>query len=175
VEHLKDQDLQLYLDRQLEDADKLSHLRGCPVCQERLDAYEPLFAGLAAAPEWSPSPAMTRRVMRKIKRETLGPLYENLLNVLLIVGGFIAALNFALPYLHAEEYITTARKLQLPHFSVPWDQIKELNFLPKITALAGEWQLPVNTLLMVTMVLALVAVADQLITHARGKAAPHNR
>ncbi len=171
MEHLRDQDLQLYLDRQLEDTGKLGHLRGCPVCQERLDAYEALFASLAVAPGWSPSPALAPRVMRKIRQENADPLYQKLLQILLLVGGFIAALSLTLPYLHADEYLATARKFQLPHYSIRWDLLRELNILPKLSSFASQLSLPVNTLLMVVAVLLLVALADQFIGHARSKTA----
>lgn len=175
TEHLCDADLQLYLDRQLAERDKLDHLRGCPLCQERLDAYEPLFAGLAAAPAWQPSPALPEKVMRKIRRDTLGPLQENLLHSILIIGGLIMALSLSLPYLRPAEYVEEARKMRLPEINLSWEWLGELNFLPRLAEMSGRIALPVNTLLMFAGTLLLMLFADYLVTCARGHLPPRSR
>ena len=174
TEHLRDAELQLYLDHQLEERTKLDHLRGCPVCQERLDRYEPLFARLSDAPAWSPSPELTEKVMRKIKRETLGPLYQNLLNIIFIIGGIIAALSISMPYLHPESYVKGARQARLPRFDISWDWLKQLNFLPGIEDVTSKLTLPNSTLLIFAAALLLVVFADQLITLARNRSASHH-
>jgi hypothetical protein len=175
TEHLRDADLQLYLDRRLDERAKLDHLRGCPVCQERLDAYEPLFAALAAEPEWTPSPALKEKVMRKIRRDTLGPIYENLLNTILIIGGIIAALTLAMPYFHTQRYVEGARKYRIPQFEISWEWLKQLNFLPQLDEIASKLTLPVSSLVLFAAALLLVALADQLIVHARRHSLPHNQ
>ena len=175
IEHLQEEELQLYLDRQLVERERQDHLRGCPLCQERLREYQLLYEGLAAGPAWSPSPAMAPRVMRRIRRESFGGIYANLVNILYIIGGTIAALSFALPRMRTENYIESARRYQPPDVGISWEWLEQLNFLPQIGALFKSLQLPYGSLLMVCGVLLLVALADQVITHTRGKVTPHGR
>jgi len=175
TDHLRDAELQLYLDHQLADRAKLDHLRGCPFCQERLDAYEPLFAALTSAPVWQPSPALPEKVMRKIRRDTLGPLHENLLHSILIIGGLIMALSLSLPYLRPAEYVEEARKMRLPEINLSWEWLRELNFLPRLAEMSNRIALTVNSILMFAGALLLVLLADQLITFARGHQPPRSR
>ncbi|HNW60742.1 MAG TPA: hypothetical protein PKI62_13765 [bacterium] len=174
MDHLIDAELQLYLDGQLEEGDKIDHLRGCPLCQERLDAYEPLFAALTAEPEWSASPALPEKVMRKIRRESLGPLSENLLHSILFIGGIIAAFTISLPYFRPERYLEEARQLRLPETSYSWEWLRQLNILPKVEENLRGMDLPGSTLMLFGAALLLVVLLDQLIALARRHGVPQN-
>ncbi|HPM59569.1 MAG TPA: hypothetical protein PLN72_08330 [bacterium] len=175
TDHLRDAELQLYLDHQLADRAKLDHLRGCPLCQERLDAYEPLFAALGAAPAWKPSPALPEKVMRRIRKEGVDPLHENLLHTILIIGGLIMAISLSLPYMQAGEYLEEARRFKWPEFNLSWEWLRELNFLPRLAEMSSRIALPGNTILMFAGALLLVLLADQIITFARGHQPPRSR
>ncbi len=175
TDHLRDAELQLYLDHQLADRAKLDHLRGCPLCQEQLDAYEPLFSALAAAPAWQPSPALPEKVMRRIRRESVNPLHEDLLHSILVIGGLIMALSLSLPYLGAGEYLKEARSLRWPEFNLSWQWLREFDILPYLTEMGSHIALPLNTILMFAGVLLLVLLADQIITFARGHHPPRSR
>lgn len=175
IEHLQEEELQLYLDRQLDERERQNHLRDCPLCQERLREYQILFAGLADGPAWSPSPAMAKKVMRRIRRESFGGIYANLVNILYVIGGTIAALSFALPRMRTETYLESARRYQPPDVGLSWEWLERFNFLPQLGALINSLQLPYGSLLMVCGVLLLVALADQVITHTRSKVSPHGR
>ncbi|HOT96668.1 MAG TPA: hypothetical protein PLN61_02880 [bacterium] len=174
-QHLNDAELQLYLDGRLEEREKLDHLRGCPLCQERLDGYEPLFAALAVEPEWSPSPALTEKVMRKIRRESLGPLSENLLHSLILMGGIIAAFRIALPFLHPRTYLTEMRGLRLPESGLSWEWFRHLNILPQLEEYFRGTTLPINSLVLLGGALLLVLLLDQLIALARRHDLPQSR
>ncbi len=173
--HLNDAELQLYLDGRLEERETLDHLRGCPLCQERLDRYEPLFAALATEPEWSPSPDLADKVMRKIRRDSLGPLSENLLHSLLLIGGIIAAFRLASPFLHPESYLKGVRGLSLPETDLSWEWLKALNLMPRLEEYFRGTNLPVNSLVLFGGAILLVLLLDQLIGLARRHNLPQSR
>jgi len=70
-QHLNDQKLQDYLDRNLPDSDPaVRHLLDCPHCQKSLAAYQALYLALETEPEMSLSPDFSQKVLDKIAIES---------------------------------------------------------------------------------------------------------
>ncbi len=171
MKHLQDQDLQLYLDQQLRDREKIDHLRHCPLCQERLDTYEIVFSGLRQAPQWTPSPQLQDKVMQKIKPDPAGSVYQQLLQVLAGIGMFIGALSFSLPYLHADNYLESIKKIQAPSLKPDFSLLEKFNFLPSLKSMTGDFNFNYSLLIIAAGVLLLAALMDHLIGLARGRTA----
>lgn len=67
--HLSEKTLERLADRDLRAAEVKAaerHLATCARCRGRLEAWERLFARLAALPQWHPSPGFAQRVMVRI-------------------------------------------------------------------------------------------------------------
>ena len=67
--HLTDDQLNEYLDAALPDSARRSfeaHLEGCDQCQERLEALQYIFIGLASLPEARPSGDLTAAVLARL-------------------------------------------------------------------------------------------------------------
>ncbi len=172
MKHLRDDDLQLYLDRRLRDREKIDHLRHCPLCQERLDAYEAVFTGLRQAPQWTPAPDLQDRVLQKITQNPAESMYQKLMQVLVIIGLFIGALSISLPYLHTAQYVDSIKQMQAPKLTPDFSIWERLNFLPSLKALAGAFDFNYSMLVIAAAVLLVVALADHLIGLARSRTAP---
>ena len=70
-QHLNDNQLQDYLDRNLPDSNPaVRHLLDCPHCQKSLAAYQALYLALETEPEMSLSPDFSQKVLDRIAVES---------------------------------------------------------------------------------------------------------
>jgi ABC-type multidrug transport system fused ATPase/permease subunit len=105
--HLTDDQLQEYLDGNLNDSDPcVRHLKSCPSCKRALDNYRTIYLALETEPAFGLSPEFVNNVMSRLpeektpaKKETRGRarIYERIIAFASIAAVMAAAFYFINP------------------------------------------------------------------------------
>jgi|GEM_PF-6795642 len=172
MNHLDDHQIQSMLDKTLkaEEAKLLQqHLSSCASCRDRLRDYQRIYQSLRLEPEWTFSPKFEARLMRRVRRESLGGLQERLLNALVLCGGIILSISATIKFTNLKPLLQMVEKLSWPQVDWNWNFLSELNVFPTIAPHLKDLGSQARFIVPVLLLLAAVFIVDRLIQAARSR------
>jgi len=166
LEHLTDQNIQDYLDRNLsadQSAKVRQHLNECAACRSQFEVYQKLYSELSAEVSVALSPAFVTAIMQKIQQEAPITFHIKIRDILLSVLGLLFAVSTTFYFVDLKSIYVSIEKSLKP-------QLQSLQIIfVKAIALISELDININLFLFAGLVLLILILTDRLIYRYKDK------
>jgi len=165
MRHLTDEELQDYLDGNLLGEQRTlagRHLESCPVCQNEARLYQSLRSQLQVEPPgFQLSHKLSRAVLSKIQKESLGAVHGRLWQLFLALLGLVVCLNITFYFFDFRPVVKEVQDIPAPKLD-PFFEI-----LPQIKAFFAGLNMNLTLLAFAGLALLVISGIDHLIQSKR--------
>ncbi|NOY61073.1 MAG: hypothetical protein GXO75_19350 [Calditrichaeota bacterium] len=165
MKHLDDEQIQAYVDGHLpaEEMRKVkTHLQECSFCRKEVQVYGQLFNILQQDIDFQLSANFARRTVSRIKKKSLGTVYNKLITVFFGLFGIILAVNISLYYVNFTSMIN-----EFKQDTLSFDLQIFTSIFEQINIFISQNNIDVRIILFAGIILLLLAVIDRFVLQSR--------